>query len=322
MAVVTYQITANDTDITALLNDYLISLTITDSIGDHSDSLTIVLHDTQEQISFPPAGAELKISLGAKDSLSSFGTFVVDQVSYKTPPSMIEISAKSVPFNKSNQYQAMQTQKNRSFDQTTVGTIVNQIANEHALAAVIAPEIESKLVDHIDQTNESNVGFLHRLARLHNAKLKLTYEKILLLKAQGRTVNGNDITPIDLNLTDLTSLSYTTQKKISYQSVIAQYHDIDSGETKEIIIGFGEPVMRATYLYPDESQARQMAEKVLSKAQDDSDEINFSMAGNPQIISGVPIKISGLRADISQDWVVKTAIHSLSESGYVVSIGG
>ncbi|MCF6767585.1 hypothetical protein L3V86_04320 [Thiotrichales bacterium 19S11-10] len=320
MGVVIYKIEANDKDITKTLNDHLISLTINDSIGDNADSINLSLDDAKNQIEFPKAGAELKVSLGTKNNLHSFGVFVVDHVSYKIPPATIEISAKSVPFNKSKQFQPMQSKKNRSFDQTTLGEIIKQIANEHGLTSSIAPEIESINIEHIDQTNESNVGFLYRLARLYNGKLKLTYEKIILLKDNGKTVSGKDISPIELELTELTNLSYSAQKKISFKSVIAQYHNLDTGKTEEITVGSGSPVMRTNYLYPDKDQAQKMAEKVLSKTQDDSDELNFTIIGDVRLIAGVPITIKKLRDDIPNGWVIKTANHTLSESGYLTNI--
>ncbi|MCF6777648.1 hypothetical protein L3V83_13845 [Thiotrichales bacterium 19X7-9] len=320
MGVTIYKIEANDKNITDMISEHLISLTINDSLGDNSDSLSLTLSDSNEDIQFPKAGAELKVSLGTKNNLHSFGVFVVDHVSYKTPPSLIEISAKSVPFNQSKQFQAMQSKLNRSFDQTTIGDIVKQIANEHGLSYSVAPELESTPITHIDQTNESNVSFLYRIARLHNIKLKLTYEKIILLQTDGQTVTGKDIQPIELELTEISTLSYSTQKKISYQSVITQYHNLDTGNTEEVTIGKGDPVMRTSYLYPDKEQAKKMAEKVLAKAQDDSDELSISIMGNVNLIAGVPIKIKNLREDILQDWVIKTANHTLSEAGYLTNI--
>ncbi|MCF6766762.1 hypothetical protein L3V86_00070 [Thiotrichales bacterium 19S11-10] len=78
--------------------------------------------------------------------------------------------------------------------------------------------------------------------------------------------------------------------------------------------------MRTNYLYPDKDQAQKMAEKVLSKTQDDSDELNFTIIGDVRLIAGVPITIKKLRDDIPNNWVIKTANHTLSESGYLTNI--
>jgi hypothetical protein len=59
-----FQILANDKDITAKINNRLISITVTDERGLQSDSVNIELDDRDNKLALLPTGAELKIHLG------------------------------------------------------------------------------------------------------------------------------------------------------------------------------------------------------------------------------------------------------------------
>ncbi len=315
-----YQILADDKDITEKIKAALVSLTITDTTGDHADGLSLRLADYTDSLKFPESSAKLNVHLGYKDNLHDFGFFFVDTMSYSYPPSVLSLNANSVPFAASNTYKAMQTQQTRSFDNVTVQDLVDAIAKEHGLESSVAPDIGKISIEHIDQTDEGNIGFLYRVVRQYGGTLKPTHTKLVVLDAKGKNANNQDMPTVTLDLKEISQLSYSSKKEAKFRSVTAKYHEVDSAETKKITIGNGQPEFLLSYTYENETTAKAMAKKVLDGYSLDTDSINITTVGNPEIIAGVPIKIKGLREDIPQEWYVKTATHSLSKQGYQTSV--
>ncbi|GGG02852.1 MULTISPECIES: phage late control D family protein [Cysteiniphilum] len=317
--VIDYQILADNKDITEKIKAALVSLTITDTTGDHADGLSLRLADYTDSLKFPESSAKLNVHLGYKDNLHDFGFFFVDTMSYSYPPSVLSLNANSVPFAASNTYKAMQTQQTRSFDNTTVQGLVEQIAKEHGLESSVTPEIGKITIEHIDQTDEGNIGFLYRVVRQYGGTLKPTHTKLVVLDAKGKNANNEDMPTVTLDLKEISQLSYSSKKEAKFRSVTAKYHDVDTAETKKITMGNGQPEFLLSYTYENETAAKAMAKKVLDGYSLDTDSINITTVGNPAIIAGVPIEIKGLREDIPQEWYVKTATHSLSKQGYQTS---
>ena len=80
-----YQISADDTDITKLIQSRLMSLTISDEIGLVSDTMTLELDDRDSAFVLPAFGAVLDVVLGY-DELFPMGKFVADEIELKTAP--------------------------------------------------------------------------------------------------------------------------------------------------------------------------------------------------------------------------------------------
>ncbi|MCF6777512.1 hypothetical protein L3V83_13160 [Thiotrichales bacterium 19X7-9] len=318
--VVDYQILADDKDITDKIKSGLVSLTITDTTGDHADGLSIRLVDHHDLIQFPSDSSKLNVHLGYQDNLHDFGYFFVDTISYSYPPNLLNINANSVPFTASSTYKAMQTQRTRSFDNITLESLISAIAKEHGLELSISTDLGKILIKHIDQTDEGNIGFLYRVVRQYGGTLKPTHTKLIVLNEKGKNTKDEDMPEISLSLDQISQLTYSTKREAKFRSVTAKYHNIDTAETKKVTIGNGQPEFLLSYTYEDEQTAKAIAKKVLDGYTQDTDTLNITIVGNPEIIAGVPVIIKGLRDDIPQQWYVKTATHSLSKQGYQTNV--
>ena len=115
-------------------------------------------------------------------------------------------------------------------------------------------------------------------------------------------------------------MSYSCKKTAKYRSVEANYQDTDDAEIKTVKVGDGKPIQKLSYLYADKVTAEVTAKKVYNDSSLDNDTLSITKVGDPDLISGVPIKIYGLRDDVPQKWYIKTASHSTSKSGYTTSL--
>lgn len=173
-------------DITEVFRDRLISLTMTDNNGFEADQLDIELNDADGLVELPPRGASLSLWLGWQGSaLLEKGSFIVDEIGYRGAPDIITIRGRSADFRGS-----LNARREQSWHDTTVGTIVETIAQRNKLVASIAASLKDISVSHIDQTQESDAVFLSRLAERNGGVVSVKAGKLLFLK-KGSAVNAS-----------------------------------------------------------------------------------------------------------------------------------
>ncbi|MCS5883474.1 phage late control D family protein [Klebsiella pneumoniae subsp. pneumoniae] len=143
-----------------VLDDKLISLELTDNRGFNADELTISVDDSQGDIALPPRGAELSVSLGWQgEPLIYKGIYIVDEVSHSGPPDRIDITARSADFR-----DEFNVKREVSWHDVTVERIVSAIAHRYKLKPIISEQLMNAEIDHADQTQESDMSFLTRMA--------------------------------------------------------------------------------------------------------------------------------------------------------------
>lgn len=140
---------------------------------------------------------------------------------------------------------------------------------------------------------------MYRLVRLYGGVLKLTHSRLLVLSNEKVTnIQDKELEIIEIDMINISNLSYSCQKTAKYSSVEANYQSTDDAEIKSVKIGDGEPIQKLSYLYADQVTAEATAQKVYNDSSLDNDTLSITKVGDPDIISGVPIKINGLRDDI------------------------
>lgn len=160
-----FKVVAAGVNITPQIRDRLLSLTVTDEAGLKSDSVEITLDDRDGLIELPAPGAPMLVFLGYRETgLIPMGLFTFDEVTVTSPPATLTIRAKAADLGGS-----IKDQKTRSWDNMTIGDIIATIANEHGLTPKVAERFQPVLIEHIDQTEESDIGFLDRMGRDHDA---------------------------------------------------------------------------------------------------------------------------------------------------------
>ncbi|MGM8733146.1 phage late control D family protein [Enterobacter hormaechei] len=215
-----FMLKQDNEDITQDFSDRLISLTMTDNRGFEADQLDIELDDTDGQIAMPPRGATLTLWLGWQGSaLIKKGTFTVDEIEHRGAPDTLTIRGRSADFRGS-----LNSRREQSWHDTTLGVIVETIATRNKLEASVADMLKAIPVHHIDQTQESDAAFLSRLADLNGAAVSVKAGKLLLLKAgSGMTVGGRTIPLMTLERGDGDRHQFAIADREAYTGVTAKW---------------------------------------------------------------------------------------------------
>ncbi|HHT1578017.1 TPA: phage late control D family protein [Enterobacter cloacae] len=215
-----FMLKQDNEDITQDFSDRLISLTMTDNRGFEADQLDIELDDTDGQIALPPRGATLTLWLGWQGSgLIKKGTFTVDEIEHRGAPDTLTIRGRSADFRGS-----LNSRREQSWHDTTLGVIVETIAARNKLEASVADTLKAIPVPHIDQTQESDAVFLSRLADRNGASVSVKAGKLLFLKAgSGKTASGKSIPLMTLERGDGDHHQFAIADREAYTGVTAKW---------------------------------------------------------------------------------------------------
>ncbi|MGY9523823.1 phage late control D family protein [Citrobacter freundii] len=215
-----YMLTLDGADITQNFSDRLIGLTMTDNRGFEADQLDIALDDTDGLVELPPRGASLTLWLGWQGSaLVNKGSFTVDEIEHRGAPDTLTIRGRSADFRGS-----LNSRREQSWHDTTLGVIVETIAQRNKLTASVADALKTIAIPHIDQTQESDAAFLSRLAERNGASVSVKAGKLLFLKAgSAMTASGKPIPQMTVERGDGDRHQFAIADREAYTGVTAKW---------------------------------------------------------------------------------------------------
>ena len=215
-----FMLTLDGNDITQNFSARLIGLTMTDNRGFEADQLDIELDDTDGLVELPLRGASLTLWLGWQGSaLLNKGSFTVDEIEHRGAPDTLTIRGRSADFRGS-----LNSRREQSWHDTTLGVIVETIAQRNKLTASVADTLKAIAVPHADQTQESDAVFLSRLAERNGATVSIKAGKLLFLKAgSGVTASGKPIPQMTVERGDGDRHSFAIADREAYTGVTAKW---------------------------------------------------------------------------------------------------
>lgn len=316
-----FRVTANDADITAAIAARFISIGITDETGLKSDMLEIVLDDSGEPIQRPPKGAELEVFLGYDGEAQSMGLFVVDELEYSGWPSQMIIRARAAVFEKTPKgKEDLQSHKTRSWPTgTKLADMVSKIAKEHGMEAAVAASLKSITLPHIDQSEESDLNLLVRIAKNYDAIVKPSGGKLVLAKrGESKAVSGQELASITLTSNDdISRFRVLETARDSSGTVVAYYHLVKQAKRHEVKVGDGEPVTRLKRYFPTQEMALAAAKAEHAKRDRKKSTLSLSMPGRPDVAAECPLTLIGFRDGVDGEWIITRVSHRLDKSsGY------
>lgn len=320
-----FSLSADGNDITTVIQKNLISLTLTDNAGSESDRLAITV-SLPDSVATPKKGAVLRLGLGFNGELIDKGQYVVDEVTSSGPPRRVQIVANAAPMDNRKQPGSLQTQKTRSFDDVTLGDLVKIVASDHGLVPRINSELDSIKITHVDQVGESDMNLLTRLAKRYGAVSKPANGYWLFLKeGEGKSASGKALTSITIQPHQVTTWQCRFSSRNDVRRVVATYHDLESGDTKEVSTGIGEPEFRIVFKYPNYEEAEAAVLARAKSVKSGSDTLDVTMPARSSLMALVAeghVSLDGFGDVEDGNWRLKSVEWSLSESGLQLRLSG
>lgn len=316
-----YRITLDGRDLSRLIAPNLISLSLSESRAEEADTLDLVLDDSKGTFAIPKRGAAIKVAIGwVGETLVDKGTFTVDEVEHSGAPDIITIRARSASMT-----EAMHERREQSWHAKTLGAIVSAIAGRHSLKPSIADTLAQVAIAHIDQTHESDMSFLTRLAKRYDAVMNVKDLNLMFMPiGSGKSVSGKSLGSITLTRASGDQHRYHVSQRESYSAVRAHYHSNGAGKRKSVIVG-GDNNHSVKVLpedYASEAEARAAAEAEFARTQRSQATMDYTLAlGRADIFPELPVTVSGFKPEIDQtSWLVKKATHSIGASGFTTAL--
>lgn len=119
------------------------------------------------------------------------GDFIVDETEWSGSPDIITIKASSANFKSK-----IKEVKSKSYHCKIFGDIATEIAKNYDLTLVMA-DIKKINLQHIGQTNESDLNLLVRISKQNGADMAIKKDHLLIFKAgTAKTDSGKDLPSI------------------------------------------------------------------------------------------------------------------------------
>lgn len=305
-----YKIVANDKDITASIMDRLLSLQVSDSSGEESDTVTIELDNREEVIALPPTGASLDIYIGLRDELIFKGTFEVDEIEVPFPEELMVLHGKSAKMK-----QSYKSPKQATYDEVTFGELASLIAEQHGYELAISDSVKSIHFPHIDQVNESDMNLINRLARAHGAIGKVIANRLVITpKGESKTVTGKELPIVHLSDSSESKGRVTIQERSNFKSVKSRWFLEAEQRTVIETVGDGEPSFSIAKTYSNQEEAISAANAKLKKLLNASASLSLSTTLIAELQTESPLVISNHRPGVNGEWVIERVMHTISSN--------
>ncbi|MGL4869975.1 MAG: phage late control D family protein [Aeromonas veronii] len=339
-----YQLLIDGNDISAAIRPRLMLMTITDNRGFSADTIEIALDDSDGKLAMPRRGATLQASIGWQGgALVDKGTFKIDEVEHGGAPDVLTIRGKSADLRG-----GMNKLRERSWHFETIGAIVEQLAASYGLTPSVGEAFKGMMIDHIDQTNESDLAFLTRLATEQDAIATVKSGRLMFIKAgNGTTASGKPLPAITITRQDGDQHQFSVADRDAYTGVTAYWQDNKTAEKKkievkrkkktkpkeerplppgvvvnkkenELLVGDSENVKELRHVYASQSNAMRAARAEWEKLQRGVAEFQITLAkGRPELYPEQPTSVRGFKPQIDEaDWLLTQVVHDLTDQGY------
>lgn len=314
-----FRLEVNGGDITRRIRDRMLEIRVSDEAGLTSDSLDIVLDDRDGALDLPPQGAEMRLWLGYASNGQAplyMGRYLVDDVELSGPDGRMSVSGSAADMGSD-----LRSPKTRSWHGLTIGMIVSTIAAKHGLKAKVSPDFAQKLIKHMDQTEESDLAFLTRLATAVGAVAKPVDKTLVFVpESAGKRASGAPAPAFMMTPGDVTSWRASFSERGNYNSASGYWEAHFWGGRRTVTVGLGKPCYQEGKPFPDEATAREALTATLARLQRGKVAVDLTLPGRPDIFAEAGLTLSGFRPGVDGTFAIVKVGHTLSNSGLVTTL--
>ena len=309
-----YQLVVNGKDISHIVRPLLMRLSLRECRGGEADQLDLTLDDSQGNLALPPEGADVSLQLGYEHAgMVDKGTFKVDEVEHSGAPDVITIRCRSAELRTTLRQRA-----SASWHGVTLGQVVRDIGAKNNLPVNMDDALASIKLQHVDQTNESDVHFLTRIGRQYDATATVKKGRLVVLPiGSTKNASGKEMASITLDRSDGDQHRYHVAARDSYTGVKAYWHDPKKAKRSGAVSGKEGNVKRLRDTYATEADALAAAQAEQARIARGQATFELTLAvGQPSLMVQTPVRVRGFKPEIDgTGWIIKTVEHSLDDNG-------
>lgn len=315
-----YKIVLEGQDITPMFHPRLISLTLNEARGDEADQLDITLTDHDGQLNIPRKGVKLELSLGNQSQALIYkGTYIVNDVEHNGPPDVLTLRARSAELTSN-----LRNRTDKSWHNVTLGQIVKSIASANHLKSNVAATLANEHIDHIDQTGESDIAFITRLAKRFDAVATVKADTLLFLSINNTTTESGKTLPLlTIDRSQTSNHHFSDADRESYTGVKVGYTDTNQAQRLFVVCGVVDNAKVLPEVCSTKKEAQDTAKSEWQRIQRSKATLRLTLAvGMPELMPQTPIKVTGFKEKINAStWLALGVTHLLSQdAGLITSV--
>jgi len=301
----------------ALLNQRLMHWSHTDAAGIEADRLELTL-SIEGLEGLPSLSGKIGLRVGYQESgLVEKGEFVVTQRTPVLFPMRLMIVATAAPFSATDA-SGYRQRRSASYGPTTLGALFRQLVSRHGFSPRVAPALEGIAIPHIDQSNESDMAFITRLATRYGAVTKPINELYVLAEAgRAKSLSGQLLPEVRLSVTAdnrpgeqaFITARLDEKNRAKYQGCRVTWWDAAAGKRRVVQVG-NAPVKTLRQPCQNEDEARAVAEGELRRVGREGLKLQIDCPGNPLLAAeGLLLLDETWPSYMQGQWSIKQVVH-------------
>lgn len=302
-----FKIVIKGKDITDVIKDRVISITVVDNAGLDSDTVTILLDDRDQSIALPSIDVEMTVSLG-QPVLSWAGVYTIDEIETNDQEGTLSIHGKAADMMGS-----LKAPKSATYDDITLGGLLQTIAKHHGYTPVISPALANKMYEHIDQRAQSDIDLLTSKASELSAICKPTGKRLcVLLEDESKTASGISLPVLPLNAKhEGVYITGRITGRNKYKSVKAYWQGADDSRKRSISIGGEEPLYEMSGVYTSHPEAESAMKAKFAQLKRGG--LELSCVHDLDLSYAAERKVNLFNHRHAGEYIIKTATHSVGK---------
>lgn len=322
-------------DITRLMRDRIIQLSVTDGSEDDADKLELLLDNRNFDLVPPNKQTPLTLLLPRRRVVSGkirtkwyyWGTYNVVEIERSGPPHQMKISCLPAEITK-----ALKTKRVHNYSGQRLNDIAQDIAQRNGLYAVVDPNIAGQRIEIYNDTM-SDWHLLRLLASTTSGRVKISNGAIYIMRrySMRKASDKQFFQQVRIPADDVLRYRHVEKVKQSYdlmQVKVRNLSDLSKDNTYYIDINGNHYVVatspnvtsyRRSFASLDE--AKRVAVAKLLKYKANVNQLELDVIGQALLFAERPIKLVGFPDDMSSPrWVTDECRHIIGDKGWQTQV--
>ena len=314
-----YDLSFSGSPFNPLLRQFLMSITVKDEIGLKSDTCDVVFSYDPRFPNFR-LGMLMTVKLGHANKLWDTGKYYISEINHQGPPHELVVRGLSSPLIISK---ALQNSHRRNWQrgEARLSEIMRHVASDAALLLKYSAA-EDPLMPYTAQCGETDSEFLMRLARLRDLNFKVDGNNLIVYEiGASKNLGGTSLRTVEIDYTgEDIQYSFLHEELDAYAEAVAWVQSIPQSERLQVRAGSGSPKFEFKEMFPTIEEAKQACQAKLQESNRITYRASVTLPGQPNIIAGGKMKLSGFPKIVNRTYLIDSVIHNFSaSSGYTLS---
>lgn len=305
------------------LQSRLISCSLVDASGQESDSISIEI-SADGLFDWPQTGQLISCQFGYEedDALTEMGTFKISRISQSLLPNRMTITGTAAPFQGTDETEFKKLRSYSWFD-TTLGNVVRTLAGRHNLSPRVHKDLDSKAVVHIDQQGETDIAFLSRLAKMHDAVCKPICDLLVFArKGQVKALSGRVLASVEISYPadnqtaadGFVSCQLSSADRAKFSGVSAHWYD-GLGAIQVTEKSGNEPFKQLSARFESQQDAIDAVSSEMRRIEREGDRLSLQCIGNPLLAAESLLTLTDFPGErFNRTWSIDRVTHSYDGS--------